>query len=774
MGQGRHRNRRRRGVPVGAGLVPEPVFFEHPFSSLGQIQNRPALAEFGRHSEEQFRTSLAQIDSSLSRADPLQILASLSAFGLTASIRPDGEIKRLEHASRVLQAHVELAQALALRLPSDCFSRLAAPPELISELFELLPRVGESFMHLRLKSITEEQDRDIRAIRALQELMRVHTQNVRNWGYIDTVRRISTQLFEPLNPSLRDRVGFTAHAAIKAFSHITSRMEKNISMWLGDLSAVMRETSVERMLKVYYSLNPQFASDMSDIIAFSRDKRVAPAQMKAIIVAHAEFRLPGLFSFTVKDIAREIRHNDKEVTALLNAFSYAPGSLSEVPQEHLLLDNPVWRKPIIKISDEKYFCAIPQTFFSFITRIFFELTEPDVELHQAHQDTRSSFLEKEVLRTFSIAFPGAKAIPSYRWSDGDREYENDLIILIDSHLLLVEAKSHMVTMPALRGADRRLQKHIRDILVDPSVQSARLADRIRSAIRNPSERAHLLPNLDLDLDKVRCVLRLSVTLEDMATLQSNLNYIRETGWIPTGHTLAPAILLSDLQTILEILPSRGQRLHYLRRRTELARDVVTDGDELDHLGLYLGTGFANSLPRADNVRLSIHGMSEYIDRYCVARAEGRTIEKPIRRLSTWWLDICQTVEARAFERWSDVLYILLSQAYEDQQMMEDGLKRMRSTRRKDQQSPKWKNILLKTSEDQSSGIAIVAFEGKDFDNRKNMAQEAADKLFAGSQARECLVIAKNIENDDRPYSFLAMFSSGQAEQSSVLETIIFY
>lgn len=115
----------------------------------------------------------------------------------------------------------------------------------------------------------------------------------------------------------------------------------------------------------------------------------------------------------------------------------------------------------------------------------------------------------------------------------------------------------------------RARRHVKEMLLDPSIQSLRLASRVTQALANKNNRDSLLPQFPVSLDQVRTVLRLSVTLEDFATLQTTLHHAKKASWIPSEHPIAPCILLADLEVVFDILESTPHKIHYLKRRADL-------------------------------------------------------------------------------------------------------------------------------------------------------------------------------------------------------------
>jgi hypothetical protein len=281
--------------------------------------------------------------------------------------------------------------------------------------------------------------------------------------------------------------------------------------------------------------------------------------------------------------------------------------------------------------------------------------------------------------------------------------------------------------------------------------------------------------LDVQLDQVHTVLRLSVTLEDFATAQSNLHALHGTGWLPPQHTLAPCILLTDLEIVFDILAPAGQKLNYLKRRTELSVGLTTIGDELDHLGFYLGTGFNIGEAEFSNAAIQLIDMSKEIDDFCIARAEGIQIKKPQLRLSKRWSEICAAIEQRAFERWSDAYNILLTVSPDEQERAERLFMKLITKLRakyKDKSSKDY--VVVIPTLRKMNAVSLFAFRDEDTIRRHERMQSIASQAFEHSHVANCLVVAINIDRERGPYSTLAVFFRENSPERGTIDDLVVY
>ena len=356
----------------------------------------------------------------------------------------------------------------------------------------------------------------------LQERLRLHTQFVRNWGFFKRVIRISKALYEPLDAYYERGVGISATEIITVFERLVRKNEKDTNIHVRRLRPVRRARSVGDAVPAYFDMLPETEGSPDDLIDWLDDQGASVDDVWPLILSHADLRLLETFVFSSDDLASGASLPAERVQRALDALSHLFGDLSEKDPCHFFLTNPVWTRPAIRLEHARYFCPMPQLFFSFIFRILDGLLADDEKARAACVARRSDFLEEETAALFRAAFPGCEPIRNYEWSESGVPYETDLLLPIDSHLIIVEAKSGCVSLPALRGAPARARKHIKELIIDLAIQSERLATKLLKMRVGPENTPDLLHPLPFDLQSIRTIVRLSVTLEDFATIQSNL------------------------------------------------------------------------------------------------------------------------------------------------------------------------------------------------------------------------------------------------------------
>jgi hypothetical protein len=525
---------------------------------------------------------------------------------------------------------------------------------------------------------------------------------------------------------------------------------------------MLKSNSVEGCVTAYLESFPELERQADETLAFTRDRSLSVKNIKSLLLSHADLQRQEQFGFSLQQIATD---TDIPMDGLVQAMSHLSchfGDLAQLNPEHFFLDNPVWTKPVIRLNDDQHYCCLPQMFFTFAFRILDGLLSKTGSHRDACARRRKQYLEDTVKQILVGGLPDCTAAQNVHWRLGPREYETDLLVRVDSFLFVIEAKSGAVTPPALRGAPERLGRQVRELLVEPAQQSQRFAEEFEHAIQvqsdSSSDSPGFLAQLPLDVTGVRHVVRLSVTLEDLGALQSNVAKLVPTGWVPADLRLAPTMTLCDLRVVFEILSSPAERIHYLVRRSELQEQWEYDADEIDLLGLNLETGFNLGNVEFTEARTILTGMSQSIDDYYIAMDANIRAAKPQRKGTKWWSDIGAQLARRKLERWTEAAVMLLNVAPDDQLTLEQEfdrvLKRLRSRPRRRRERDM---LLLTPPADRPYGFALVGFRQVEASKRRSKMEVAADRAFRTEHVKHCLVIAVNADYPHYPYDALGVY-----------------
>ena len=473
-----------------------------------------------------------------------------------------------------------------------------------------------------------------------------------------------------------------------------------------------------------------------------------------MLMSHYDLRLHKLYEFSPKYLADKLEIDVTATRGILDFFSYKLGALKGDETEYLHLSNPIWLRPIIQIEDEKYFCALPQVFFSFVLPSVDRLVE-NID-PTALSKRRACYLEEKIVKIINRRFPEANTVSQLKWKLGNVEYETDLITFIDSHAIIVEAKAGKVSAPALRGAPDRLRKHIDELLVSPNIQSKRLKEKLEELIAHPEINDDLRKKLPVDLKDIHKIIRVSVSLESFGSIQANVAQLKETGWLPETFEPCPTMNLADFEILFDFLEHPVQIIHYLEARQELEERLGYMGDELDLMGTYIKTLF-NMGDIDKDVNLVISGMSAPLDAYYNSKDAGIIIPKPQPLVSSLFSRIMNQLEERQTPRWTEIGVILNKFSPEDQRKLSKMIETLKVSVQKNWMLDDHKNMVICVPPKASQyAICYVIFNNSNADRRNEFIEKAAIIGLESEHVKQCLVIAKNVDDNNLAYRFIGL------------------
>ena len=748
--------------------MPVMTKVNNPFSGLSDEQRKEALSKMGEKSKKIVIESLDFFEDTLRKYDAITLISNIACYGLTVGVSDSGVSSR-DSDSGVQQAHVELLQAILLKIPEDEIGLYPITPDVVQTVIDKLQEVSQAFAFSRFNDSSIELSDSESAISLIQEKLRGHTQIVRNWGFYTQVKTVCKELYSNFDGLLSTKLGFTASDIIITFEALTDIMEDNLSQRFKVLSELTTAKKPFDLLLRYHQLIGQGQEEAEEFARQIDISRMSKQKVFAMCLSHFDLRMADYYLIDFDRVSETTGLEPSTVKEIANIFSYSLGDLENKETRFFFLDNPVWHKPII-VSNNKYYCMLPQLFFSFALDTLDEIIEKyDKEgLHKR----RALYLENKIESIVKTRFPTSKVVSGVKWNHGDAQYETDLIAFIDSHAIIIEAKSHKISKPALRGAPARIKRHLQEVLIDPSVQSYRLEQKINE-IRGGNLHDDLVENLPVNIDDINKVLRVSVSLEDFATLQSNIRLFEATGWLPDEFVACPSMNIGDFETLFDLLEHPVQIVHYLLRRTEIEGNYKVVGDELDFLGLYLSTLLnMGNMTDDPSMEMVITDMSYPIDLYYMSKEQGVNADKPQPKTSHWFRDIFNTLEQRATPRWSEIGCILNRFPPDDQRKMVKHIEDLSKIVQRNWRMEGHKNSLIYSPPESSEyALAVVLFKNENREKRYDFIDNASSMGLEPDHVKYCLVIAANIDQEDYPYHFIALTEKGTSDAKSLEEIV---
>jgi hypothetical protein len=743
-------------------------FAHHPLSLVNREKLPGLLNQIGSSATERYKELLIEIRGIMAGSEPLQILSTLASHGLTMSINNEGRQRRIINDDSFGQQHVEQAQAISLTINPEDFKGGVVSPAAVQLLFDLLPELGNSYSLHRLSSPKNAKTEEEGAIELLQQCLRLYTQGVRNWGYIDDVIKIVRDLLEPLDQGIHDSLGFPGLSLIHCFSKLIEITEERLTLWRAELQEILSAKNTDSMLRIWLSSDNNPEEQLLQLSKIVKNHRLSRIEVKTMILEHRSLLLKDIYLFSIPELASILPLDETMIELIFENLSMSFGDLEYLVSENrmsdIFLSNPVWSKPIVRLGEGKYFFPMPQLFFSYIYPIIGELLSKDQGLKTKYERRRADYLEEQVAAHFSKAFPSSKILRGYKWRDGNVEYESDIIVYFDSFLLLIEAKSGSISSSALRGGQERAKKHVTQLIYEPSRQSERLSQHLNETLVH-KQADYVIKDVSIDAKRINKVLRLSITLEDFATIQSNLGLVRQTGWIPEGHVLAPCMTLSDLSVVIDILKAPWRILYYLSLRAQIEESFYYTGDELDLLGLFLTSDVNSCISASTEAHLFLSGMSKDVDEFYVSQSAGISAKKPVLRQTKLFYDIEKKIASSMQQGWMESLDIVLGCSYREQEKLLKMFSWVKKNIRKHRNDPDHHcSVMLGPYGLRRNGLIFYGFHSSDSEARHDRISKLADNFFTEIDSKLCLIIGFRIDVDDYPYSILALASNPKTSE----------
>lgn len=698
--------------------------------------------------------------SILRKTAPEGVLTTFAFYGSQGSVNSEGQLKPL--TANVEQHHIELLQGLILTLPKKEWGLEPVTPQVMEEVFNIIPEIAEIIFFKRIVARATEDDTQKHAMMDIQEKIRLHTQVVRNWGYYFDVLRISRELYRPLSPKFLTALGFTLIDLIDVGEKLVSEVERRSSEHLKYVSAAISGETAEDVVRLYYEHMPGIEGDPENFIK-ALPNNVEKDGVIGALLGHSDLRHLDIMSFKAQDIAKVCGKSEDVTRRILDTLSIKPDEIVDTNIEHLFLGNPVWARPGINYSED-YIFAIPQAIFSHISEICHRQAALG-NLEISLSDRRAAFLEQRTAEILAKSLPTARILSGAKWKLGNRTYESDVIAIVDRTVFIAEAKSHRLTPEGLRGAPDRLRRHLKDMIIEPSVQSERLGNLISRDGRGQSGSSEVASQLNLQTSEIDQVIRISVTLDDLSILSSAEDDLKAVGWIPKDHQLAPALHIADLECIADILENEIYFLRYFSERFHFQKQFNVMGDELDFLGLYLSTGFNLGAKRNDLDKLIITNLSAPIDRYNEAKQAGFAAVKPKIISSSLFRKIINRLTQRKMPGWTTVgLHLLNSASFEEQKKTARGLSKVRKNVKRNSDKMNHTCFLqIVPALERKATIGFYVHGKLDIKTRRKRMEQLGLEVIENGNAKIGVIFGKDINDWGRPYDSALILYEKEAE-----------
>lgn len=305
--------------------------------------------------------------------------------------------------------------------------------------------------------------------------------------------------------------------------------------------------------------------------------------------------LTNVAGFTLQDLARQCESVSLEhIDNFLEFFSCEVDKVSNNNFMYQTDDNILAIKPILKYKKTYY---IPN--FQMIAWNFRQLIEDEIKRNEKlwseyDKKFKAKFLEEESIKVISKILPQCEIYKSlfYKPENEETPCELDAMVIYDTTIVLVEAKSCIYSKPARRGGLKRLEKDIYKNIEYAYVQANRTRGYIEkneiSYFYSDAKLTKLVKSIDRR--KVTNIFIINTTLDYYAELSVELYKLKRFG-IYKETEFPWTICISDLKVISDFIDFPNQFLYYLMLRRNMNNSLSDKNGavllyELDLFAMY--------------------------------------------------------------------------------------------------------------------------------------------------------------------------------------------
>ncbi|WP_186397202.1 hypothetical protein [Stappia sp. TSB10GB4] len=528
----------------------------------------------------EFTVSRESLTAFFAGRDPLIVLARTALQYLMQGVGGTGNLSQVRPLEQV---ELEIAQAFVLMTEAP-FKAVPTSPGNFVRYWALMSRHIHGF--IRKQPETPGESELSAAVRRGARLQTLYYRNLFSRQDCEsTILAVLSKLDQQSEAALGYRLSELFASTVKLATLVEGRV-RVFGGHLNDLLYSPHREKVEAAIEFFRSSYPVAGRAWR----YGETRFEDLEQLRLAGFQMSELSWPTAFTFDRATLAEQF---PAAIVDALYDMSLAPGELKDTNPEHIYLNNPIWKKPYIRLADGSLFAALPQLVFSFPFAIVEGLMVGHKKLEVAYEDARADHLEQAIAALLSTAMPSAIIYRGVVWDDPntDKTWENDVVALLGNFIFVFEAKSGRIKDAARRGGDLSLRKNFKELFVEPGEQGWRLQNFLDTCRQTASFRLKSdNSTLDFQLDRPKVVFRYSVCFEHFANLTSARHYLTSLGLIGSDTAWAPVLSLGELHMICRYLDTELAVQHYLTRRSSIDDLIEFEGDEQDILSLYLTNG----------------------------------------------------------------------------------------------------------------------------------------------------------------------------------------
>jgi hypothetical protein len=556
------------------------------------------LAEQKDELSASIETQVEELETILSQYNPFDIIGNI---WFANTITDPETYKEYEHEGSL--ALVEYLALLYLTKPYHESAECLIPGPVLEDINNRIQSLfRDTIFYLAVKDLDPSQLGPRDFLDELRFKTLTGSLIVRYPAYPHHLERTIEGIFGPLSDQLESVLGFNIDDAL-AFAHA---IEEMLSQRLNDRSDQARnaEHRFRKEVNRYRQKQPAEDSELStEILEYlaGMDPSEAKQEIQNLVTGWTFFALGDTWSFTAEELAKETSRDIERIKAYLKSLSLEFGAVDSryrIPSP----THPLTTHPLIH-QGGRYFCPVPNSLVWSIRPALESYLNPEspqaasgtnAAIWERYQKARSDYLEARSLELLESALRHAEAYRNLKYDvvDDDGkvvEMELDGLLILDSVLFLVEDKAGTMSLPARRGAPKRMVTEIRELIGEAYDQALRARRYIKTTDK-PMFRLNDGGAFEIPKKRIDRVFMVTITLEALDAFVTNLYQLEDLGLFAKGD-LPWTVSLFDLEVIADLVEFPSQFIHYLRRRHRLNQiKRVFAYEELDWFGHYLQEG----------------------------------------------------------------------------------------------------------------------------------------------------------------------------------------
>lgn len=726
-------------------------------ASIPLEKRREIIASIIEDSKKEYADTLPKLKEWFREFDSTYLVSFYSFYFMS---QKEGTTNEHEGDFEHYQHYVEILQAISLTL--DRTYEVKPLNEKAPELEKQMSRVG-MVTQFAFMDITKDDGDDVVRRKSMIAQVRNNTAAIRNWAYHFQMEKVTVELMANIDEKFNEVYGIKSGDLARILFEVPKIVNENFSAHRKKLIKFVGQKKKDAVIAAYEEQFP-------DVVKLTKVKfdelfnmlGKSVKQLKLALISHSDLRLPEIYSFTAKELIKRLslKITEKKLEEILDKLSYKYGDLKSQEPMHIVLDNPIHKRPFIKTDDHTYFCPSVASVPHFAIEMIEELILGDSSLTERYTKVKGEYCEKYVSEILSRNFTHAKLYQNIKWKRSDipgEEFETDNLLIAGSFALILESKSGKLSPPGRRGAEERLQKHIDELILEPSRQANNFIDAVKTGvitdIRDSSGK------LSIDFSELNYFIPVSITLENLGLLTDARNIVKAS----MNKELPPekinlCMTMTDLECIFEILKIESMRLHYLIRRREFAMHIDFMGDEMDLLGFYLEKGFnIGDTEYNGDLHMQMTMQSTNIDKYFML-VDEYDIKPPKNYLTSGWEALLTGLASRKPNGWVEASFALLNCDHDDQLEFNKKATRLISDFKRGKLHSYPKNpymVILAGPKKRRIVVAFYPFRGLGREKRNNTIAD----ILSDSQFQDCkikLAFGVDVDKPNQPYAVMAI------------------